>query len=304
MAESPYNKPWLPIPSQIQKLESNGLEIADKKAAELFLRHLNYYRFSGYGLAFESSRHRYRPGTTFEQIRAAYEFDRCLRDLVYESMEVIELDVRTSVAYRFGEVYGPFGHIDPKCFFRRFDHHPWLKGLRVEAKRSRERFIGHFKQTYREYPDLPIWVATEVMSFGAISKMISGMLKPDIKFVASRYGMQPTTFVSCLHHLVYVRNICAHHARLWDRKWAIEPTLPFGKNWSAPLLPSNERIFASLILQKFILKRCAAERLFARDWKERVESLIRERLPDCENSLAQMGLTENWYEHPLWRSED
>lgn len=303
MAGSVYSKPWLPIDEQIQKLESNGLVVADHKEARLFLRHLNYYRFSGYGLAFEVSRHKYRAGTTFEQIRAAYEFDRSLRDFVYESMEVIELDVRTTVAYRFGEVYGPFGHTDSKRFFHRFDHQIWLDGLRVEANRSRERFIGHFKQTYREYPDLPIWVATEVMSFGAISRMISGMLKSDIKFVSSRYGMQPATFVSCLHHLVYVRNICAHHARLWDRKWAIEPTLPFGKNWSAPLLPSNDRIFASLLLQNVMLKRCAAERSFAKDWKERVESLIRGSLPCCENPLEQMGLTKEWYKHPLWREE-
>lgn len=304
MSGSVYSKPWLPIEGQLQKLESNGLVVCDRNAAQLFLRHLNYYRFSGYGLAFESSRHQYQAGTTFEQIRAAYEFDRSLRDLVYESMEVIELDIRTSVAYRFGEVYGPFGHTDSKKFYHRFNHDIWLNALRLEAKRSRERFVSHLKHAYGEYPDLPIRVATEVMSFGAISRMISGMHKSDTKFLSNRYGMQPRTFVSCLHHLVYVRNICAHHARLWDRKWAIVPNLPAGRNWSNPLLPSNDRLFASLLLQNVVLKRCAAERSFANDWNERVEALIRESLPCCRKPLEQMGLTKNWHEHPLWRTKE
>lgn len=71
MAGSVYNKPWLSIEGQIRKLKSNGLEVSHEKAARLFLRHLNYYRFSGYGLAFETSRHQYRAGTTFEHVKAA-----------------------------------------------------------------------------------------------------------------------------------------------------------------------------------------------------------------------------------------
>lgn len=219
-------------------------------------------------------------------------------------MEVIELDVRTTVAYHFGEIYGPFGHTDAKSFFGRFDHSAWLEGLRLEARRSRERFVSHFEKTYREYPDLPIWVATEVMSFGAVSRMISGMHKADIKKVSYRYGMQPATFVSCLHHLVYVRNICAHHARLWDRKWSILPNLPAGRNWSRPLLPKNDRLFSSLLLQIVLLNRCAAERLFAKKWKRRVEALILGSLPRCSNPLEKMGLTTDWYKHPLWESKE
>jgi len=52
----------------------------DEEAAGGFLRHINYYRFSGYGLAFEQSRHQFILGTTFGQIRDTYEFDRALRD--------------------------------------------------------------------------------------------------------------------------------------------------------------------------------------------------------------------------------
>lgn len=295
-----YQKQWLPISKQIEKLESHGLVVSDRTAAEKFLRHLNYYRFSGYSLAFERSRHSFVKGTTFEQIRQAYEFDRSLRDLVYKSMEVIELDIRTTVAYSFGKSYQAFGHTNPKNFFHTFKHASWHAKLREESDRSRERFVDHFKKRYTEYPDLPIWVATEIMSFGALSRMIQGMHKDDQKYIAQRYGMQPRTFTSCLHHLVYVRNICAHHARLWDRSWAIAPNLPLGKKWTPPLLPRSDRLFASLLIQYSLLTRCSAEKDFASEWKQRVETLIENQIPSCPNPTEQMGMTPNWNEHPVW----
>ena len=308
----PYGKKWQSISKQLQKLEDAGLFIEDTAAAESFLRHLNYYRFSGYGLAFERTRHQFVSGATFEQIRHAYEFDRALRDLVYESMEVIELDIRTTVAYTFGETYQAFGHSDANNFYNvtkqaagakaqaAFNHKQWHSSLKSETKRSSERFIQHFKTKYSEHPDLPIWVATEIMSFGTLSRMIEGMLKPDLKRIASHYKLQPLTFISCLHHLVYVRNLCAHHARLWDREWAIKPDLPLGKLWSPPLLPGNERLFASLLLQRSMLKACPAEQTFADDWRNRVQQLIETRLPQCPASLAHMGMPQDWQQHPIW----
>jgi abortive infection bacteriophage resistance protein len=298
---APYTKPWLSLTDQLQRLKAAGLIISDETKAANFLRHLNYYRFSGYGLAFEATRHQFQRGTTFEQIRAAYEFDRTLRDLTYESMEVVELDIRTSVAYTFGQKYGAFGHTDKAHFYKGFDHKQWYNSLKSETKRSSERFIGHFESTYSEYPDLPIWVVTEIMSFGTLSRMIEGMDKADVKGVASRYKFQPLNFISCLHHLVYVRNICAHHARLWDREWAIKPTLPLGKVWRPPLLPGNDRLFACLLLQNVIMRACHAEQGFVADWRARLAAHIDANAPKCPDALRRMGFTPDWQQHPHWQ---
>lgn len=299
-----YAKPWLSIPDQIQKLKAHGLLINDEAAAGLFLEHINYYRFSGYALVFQSSPHCFHPGTTFDQIRSAYEFDRTLRDLVTEALETIELDLRTVVAYSFGQFHGAFGHTAPSNFYHRFDkrsgHAEWLEKLRTEINRSSELFIGHFRNTYKEYPDLPIWVATEIMSFGALSRMVAGMERSDQKPIAARYHLQPSILASWIHHLVYIRNLCAHHARLWDRVWTIAPELPAGKAWAPPLLPGNSRLFATLLLQNAMLRYCTAEQVFASQWRVRVESLLAEKQPDVTNSAAWMGLPGNWRQHPLW----
>lgn len=297
---APYPKKWLSVPDQLQKLQDRGLVIADMTAATDFLTHINYYRFTGYGLVFEQPRHTYLAGTTFEQIRQAYEFDRALRDLFTESIELIELDLRTALAHIFGEAYGPFGHVDPLNFYRQTDHPDWLGKLRAEARRSRELFIDHYKITYQEFPDLPIWVATEIMSFGALSRMLEALNKSDLKPIAARYRMQPLTLVSCVHHLVYVRNLCAHHSRLWDRIWAIKADLPAGKLWSPPHLPNNTQLFASLLLQSNLLRHAPAEQHFVQDWRQRMRNLIETQRPSCPEPLRHMGLPDEWQQHPLW----
>ena len=298
----PCPKQWLSVPDQLKKLQDRGLVIADPAAATELLRHINYYCFTGYGLVFEQSRHVYLPGTTFEQVRLAYEFDRAMRDLFTESIELIELDLRTTIAHTFGETYGAFGHTDARNFYNQTEHPDWLAKLRTETKRSREVFIAHYKKTYQEYPDLPIWVATEVMSFGALSRMLEGLDKPDQKRISARYGLQPLTLASCVHHLVYVRNLCAHHSRLWDRDWAIKPDLPAGKLWAPPVLPDNTQLFASLLIQSTLLRHIPAEQNFTRDWRQRVQRLIGTQLPACPDPLKKMGLTTDWQVHPIWHT--
>jgi abortive infection bacteriophage resistance protein len=296
----PFDKPWLSISDQIQKLQGYGLTISDVPAASAFLEHINYYRFCGYGLAFEKSRHVFLPGTTFEQVRSAYEFDRSLRDLVTESLEVIELDLRTTIAHFFGKKYGAFGYVSEKSFFHTDRHREWLSNVCAETVRSSELFVKHHKEVYQEFPNMPIWVATEIMSFNTLSKMYSFMWKDDKKVIAARYHVQPDILGTWLHHLVYVRNLCAHHSRLWDRIWAIKPNFPAGKNWESPLVPSNMRLFATLLIQSAILRYCLAERSFALGWRVRIEELLINRTPAAPNVIIKMDLPIDWQKHPLW----
>jgi abortive infection bacteriophage resistance protein len=95
----------------VAQLASRGLVVNDRAAAQAFLSHINYYRFGGYCLAFEKQRHVFRDGVTFEQVRASYEFDLALRDLVTEALEVLEVDFRAAIAYDFGQRHGAFSTI-------------------------------------------------------------------------------------------------------------------------------------------------------------------------------------------------
>lgn len=296
---APYGKPWCSYSDQVAKLVSRGVVVADQSAAEQFLSHVNYYRFSGYCAAFEKGKHQFIDGVSFEQVRAAYDFDVVLRDIVTEALEVVEVDFRTNVAYHFGQHRGAFGHVDPANFFRGFRHADWIARLCEEASRSSEQFVTHFKGKYSEFPDLPVWMVTEVMSFGGLSQMYSGMVKPDQKAVATRYGIQPQDLQSWMHHLVYVRNLCAHHSRLWDRIWAIKPRLPAGKAWLPPSLVSNERLFATLLILSHLVRRCPAVGGFAAEWRDRVVRHLASP-PSAPKAEERMAMPVGWRGNAAW----
>lgn len=296
----PYDKPWLSHSEQLDRLIARGLIVTDRRAAEAFLAHVNYYRFSGYCLAFENTRHAFNDGCTFEDVRAAYDFDLRLRDIVTDALEIVEVDVRATLAYEFGRLFGAFGHVNADHFHETFDHGAWLYSIRKESKRSKELFVTHFKSRYRGFPNLPIWIVTETMSFGALSKMFSAITDKVRKPVASRYGMQAEVVASVLHHLVYVRNLCAHHSRLWDRKWAITPLLPNGKAWERPLLPRGDRLYASLLLQYRLLTRCSGVRDQVQEWRDQLLAQL-EQPPPVGNAYWRMGMPADWREHPVWK---
>jgi len=275
------------------------LVVRDRAEAISFLAHVNYYRLSGYCLAFETERHCFISGTTFDSIRSAYEFDAELRDALAEGLEVVEIDVRTAIAHHFGQRYGAFGHIDARHFHAPFHHPNWRQKLQQEARRSNERFVRHFRAQYREFPDLPVWMVTEIASFGAISMMFKNMLKVDQRAIGSRYGVQAHYFESWMHHLVYARNVCAHHGRVWDREWAIKPKLPDGHEWRTPFKPANDRVVVSLLILSHLLDRVPSAEPFRAAWVRRIEQILT-RLPDCPDARLRMGMPADWRDHRRW----
>ncbi|MCF7960599.1 MAG: Abi family protein [Pirellula sp.] len=187
----PYQKGWLSYADQVQRLQQRGLVVSDLRKAEQFLSHLNYYRFNGYCLAFDSQRHTFVAGTTFEQIVDAYQFDLSLRDLVTEALEIIEVDLRAAIAYFFGQRYGAFGHTVATNFYAGFGHMDWLLRLQEEANRSSELFVTHFQQAYVEFPDLPVWMVTEVMSFGGLSLRVEASTCQPASTLTKKLANQP-----------------------------------------------------------------------------------------------------------------
>ncbi|MGL6077099.1 MAG: Abi family protein [Fimbriiglobus sp.] len=311
-----FSKPWLSYSSQVQVLINRGLVVTDRVAAEAFLSHVNYYRFSGYCLAFEpyNSRHSFISGTTFEQIRDAYQFDLAIRDLLNEALEIVEVDLRANIAYEFGRTRHAYGHTQAVSFdtaamaatARRRKHtnvpphEEWLAKLREEVQRSKERFVQHFEKNYSGFPDLPIWVLTEVMSFGSLSMMFQWMQKAEQRPIALRYGQQPSILDSWIHHFVYVRNLCAHHSRLWDRYWSIPPELPAGNAWSACELAGSQRLAATLLILYRMSLRCPAISTFATEWKQRIDTVLA-KPPTAPNAAGLMGLNPPLTANSLWK---
>lgn len=294
-----YPKKWISYKDQVDLLSERGLKISNRDEALNFLKHVNYYRFSGYCLAFESERHVFLNGTTLNDIRYAYEFDQHLRSLLAEALAIIEIDLRNIISHTLGEIYGPFGHTNSASFYRRFNHAEWISTCRTMAEKSTELFIDHYRNNYAEFPDIPIWMVAEIVSFGTMSRMYKGMLKKDQTIIARRYHRQVFELATWIHHLVYVRNICTHHARLWDRIWAIKPVLPVSPSWRPPLLPDNGHLFSTLLIISSMIENIPTAKKIGDTWKRKIENLLVD-IPSTPSAIEHLGLTKDWMNHPVW----
>jgi abortive infection bacteriophage resistance protein len=236
---------------------------------------------------------RFQPGTSFEQVVDLYEFDRQLRLEVLDGVERIEVALRTAVTYRFALVAGAFGHTEPSHFRRSFDHAEWLRRVEEEIARSHETFVRHYQMRYDGHPHLPLWMATEVMSFGALSKLFKYVVSGVQREVAEPFGVHHEVLASWMHMITVVRNICAHHARLWNRQLGVSPKLPArDPRW---VVPSSDRLFAVLLILRHMLRALGE----GDGWSLRIERLI-EPIAMRGTNGRSMGLPDRWIEHPIW----
>ena len=110
------------------------------------------------------------------------------------------------------------------------DWHKSQDELCKEYDRSRETFAKHYRQRYPELVRPPIWVACELMTLGHLSRWLKNLAKPDDRQrIADHYGLDERVLLSFAHHLTVVRNHCAHHGRVWNRRFALRFTLPTKK---------------------------------------------------------------------------
>lgn len=245
----PYDKQYLTVQAQIELLKRRGMGVPDEELAETWLRRVGYYRLSGYWYPFRERRNAeavegklpsievldtFQAGTQLSHAFNLYVFDKRLRLLFLDAIERIEVALRVDIALMLGES-DAWAHRNPNTFnryFRSIDpadlavrHSKWLAYLDLAAARSREEFVTHFFATYKD--PLPIWIAIELWDFGTISAIVSGMKDQDLQTLADKYLIPKRTMLaSWIQCLNLVRNICAHHGRLWNRPLIVQPSFP------------------------------------------------------------------------------
>ncbi|MBF0213346.1 MAG: Abi family protein [Magnetococcales bacterium] len=297
-----YTKLPLSFDEQLNLLAFRGLTIDDRAQAREALATVSYYRLSAYWHPFRvrdasgNATNQFELGSHFSDVITLYEFDRQLRLVVMDAMERVEVAIRTQATYRLAHTYGTFAHTDPGNFQSGFLHANWLAGIENEVQRSKEQFIHHFQQTYLGFPTLPIWMATEVMSMGALSLLYKWMKNPDRKAISEHFNTHHMRFGSNLHTLTYIRNICAHHSRLWNREFAIPPHVSRHPHWQPPVTPRHDRLFYVLLVLRQLLSAMGT----GEPWQQLCSDLI---APIAANDRWRkaMGMPEDWEDHMLWK---
>lgn len=292
----PFSKPPTTRIEQLQLLKQRGMTIADDQQALHWLAHVNYYRMRAYWLPFESDRktHRFFPGTDMQVVIDLYVFDRELRLLVLDAIERLEVSIRAHWAYQMAHAHGPHGHLDSALARNTVFWQKNLDQLQKEVQRSEEPFIQHFGQAYAE-PLAPVWVCCEVMSLGLLSRWYGNLKSAQTRrLIAGSYGLDEAVLESWLHHLTYLRNICAHHSRLWNRELTIVPMLPRSKPavLRGQMQPANRRIYNALLMLKYLMDVIAP----GHRWHARLKNLIASH----SVNTAAMGFPADWVERTIW----
>jgi abortive infection bacteriophage resistance protein len=296
-----YDKPPLSVDQEVDLLISRGMDIPDRQRAVRYLTHINYYRLRAYWLIFEepdaTGMHRFKLGTRFEDALSLYIFDRKLRMLVLEAIERVEVSFRTRFAYILGNRYGSHAYLDSNLFKSAGIYSQCLESLRDEFNRSRETFIEHYKGKY-DTPDLPpIWAVCEIMSFGQLSKWFQNLRqRPDRKDIAAIFQIDESVLGSFMHHLSHIRNLAAHHSRLWNRRLTFTMTIPRQPSKIAGWfnLLADRNIYNTLVMLGYILSLMSP----GTTWINRVKQLIDD---NPVVNPAFMGFPTSWREISLWR---
>jgi abortive infection bacteriophage resistance protein len=323
-----FEKPFLRVAQQISLLCSRGMVITDTAKAESCLARIGYYRLSAYWYPFRQSEQcvdpatgqkktrvldTFRPGTNFSDILELYVFDKKMRLLVLDALERVEIAVRTDIALLLGQ-HSPTAHRDPSLlhgnFAKRLDpkkgltrHQKWLDGVDNSFGRSKEDFVVHFKNKYAD-SHLPIWMSVELWNFGQLSHFFEGLTIKDRATISQRYGLRsPDVLETWLHCLNDIRNICAHHARLWNRPRPSQPRLPAREELPEldhlRSLPPGAlaRLYPGLAILQVLLKVINPTSSWSKRLGEHVATLP--KTPVVE--LARAGFPANWQALPLWK---
>ncbi|MDX2176252.1 MAG: Abi family protein [Candidatus Sumerlaeia bacterium] len=284
---------------QLAILEGRGLRVADRESALHRLAHINYYRLSAYRLPLTAPGEpdRFRPGAAFEDLCRLYDFDQSLRRIVLDASERVEVSVRASWAYALAHRHGAFAYEDPGLFRSAEEHAALLRRLDEELERSREEFVAHFRSKHGLRRP-PVWAASEVLSFGLASRFLSELKhSADRQEVARGYGLDERILVSFLHHLTVVRNHAAHHARLWNRRFAITFQIPRRpERLRASLNPDpvgTRRVYNTLAMLVELAGSIDPEY----ELRPALLELLRRLAPE-EHGL--MGFPPDWESRPIW----
>lgn len=286
----------------------------------------------------------FKSGSYFETALKLYRFDRQLRILLFNQIEKIEISIRSTLSNLICDLlqddHWPLkgeSYVNPK----------YVNSLRpkmVEAyANSKEEFIkydfenGGIKDSERnkkirggyvnekfiieKLEKLPAWMVFEIMPFGALYHLYDNLVtristtkgqeKNPRKVISNYYGLHEKVFRSWIQEISVLRNMCCHHARVWNKIFSTPPTNctsskyphvdfePFlqGEPGSAGVTYNNNRVYLRICIIRYFLFTLVP----SSDFKKKLERLLYS--DDYKNTvdIKSLGFPDNWEEEPFWK---
>ena len=240
--------------------------------------------------------HVFKSNATFNQALNMYRFDRHLRLLMFNEIEKIEIAVRSAIVnITSRETENPFWMTDPLCFYDDNTFSKTKQLIDAELVKSREDFIEHFRNTYSNpYP--PAWMLAEILPLGVLTRIYNNIKSNQIrKKIAQEFCLGIPVFNSWMTIITVARNNCGHHARVWNRTFALQVLSQRRMKYPWISIPVNQRkAYYSLCIIKYFLNIISP----GNDMKAKLDTLLAE-YPNIDT--AAMGFPRGWENEPLWQ---
>ncbi len=251
-----FSKPATTFDQQIDLLIQRGMLIPDRDRARHYLTHLNYYRLGAYWLPFESD----HSSHTFVP---GTRFDDVVSLYVFDrELRLLVMDAveRLEVSVRTQWAYR-LAHV--------YDPHAYL---------------------------LPAIFKNADIHQRCLTKLKEELTRSHETFVEHYQNHYTDPPLPPIWAVVEVRNVCAHHGRLWNRRFGFQAKLP-KKPWQLHQslnLQQPKHLYNTLVMLEYTMNIISPDH----HWKGRLIALF-ERHPIARP--AAMGFPSEWQALPIWQ---
>ena len=215
-------KPPKTIDEQISLLKSRNVIIENAESTRDFLKNNNYYRLMGCAYQFKIDDDFYEANTNFLTIIGIYNFDKLLRQILFPLLEEFEISFKTKLAYFLCHKYGTECYLKESIFNNLQYYFEFISTAYRNIKQSsKQLFIKHHIEKYEGR--FPFWVLVEILSFSTISKFFKNLNNKDKNdFLKLYHGYDANIFENWIEHFSVIRNICAHHDRIYNKNFNLK----------------------------------------------------------------------------------
>ncbi len=297
------------LDEQIDILKARGLVVEDIEYAKEILFRENYFFVSGYRHLFMKKYNddQFLKGTRFDELYAAFVFDRKLRNIMFKYILVIENNIKSIISYQMSKKYGykEKDYLDPKNFTQ--DSLKARQVYDILNKTKRQIRINGKEHTatmhyLSNYGYIPMWILVKVLSFGIVSELYSILKLEDQEAIASFYHLDAETLATYLSLLANFRNLCAHEEVLYDHRTQKEITdtkyhelLDIPKEDDEYIYGKNDLFVLPIIMKQMLTEGEFRELIYEIGYEIDVLDGIVDVVP-LHTILNKIGFPNNWRE--------
>lgn len=297
------------LEEQLSRLKNRGMEFHDEQLAKDYLSRISYFRLKYFWIdKIDEVSDDFKEDVCFEDVIERYEFDKSLRQILFDAIETLEVGLRTRIISTLSLTTGTgLWYLDNSLFENKDYHEDFVLDLKYEFGRSTDPFARDFIRDNNwdeesldgDNPDA--WMIIETATFGTLSKMYKNLKaqSPLQSAIANEFGLYSSKELSSwLEAISVLRNAVAHHSRLWYRIFAKKPVNIKGHRdkWLNQGMTDNQRkrAFGVISCLLYLVNTLNPNNTL----KEEILQLFTNypKVP-----VYMLGFIGDWKENPIWK---